>query len=172
MKKTIYLTLLITFLGACGSDDSDTNTSNTNNQTTVETPESEACEHLAEGPFQAVTAAADATGTLENAAYEHTRVNIALADIEGGKGGFTSFESDGEGDFYFFLSADLPLKFLDGSGAEVAIESTTIGSDLCTEIAVKHVVELMVGTYTLEFGPTTETEVGLVHELAGGEHIH
>ncbi len=170
MKKTIYITLLVAFLGACGSD--DTNTSNTNNQTTEETPESEACEHLAEGPFQAVTAAADATGTLENAAYEHTRVNIALVDIDGGKGGFTSFESDGEGDFYFFLSADVPLKILDGSGADVAIESTTIGSDLCTDIGATHVVELAVGTYTLEFGPTTSTEVGLVHELAGAEHVH
>jgi hypothetical protein len=172
MKKTIYITLLVAFLGACGSDDSNTNTSNTNNQTTEETPESEACEHLAEGPFQAVTATADAMGTLENAAYEHTRVNIALADIEGGKGGFTSFEADGDGDFYFFLSADLPLKILDGSGAEVAMESTTIGSDLCTEIGAIHVVELMVGTYTLEFGPTTETEVGLAHELVGAEQVN
>ena len=166
MKKAVLASILMLLVGACSEDEHDHSTDGT------ESVEGEACEHLAEGPFQGVTAVADAAGTLENTAYEHTRVNIALADVEGGKGGFASFEADGEGDFYFFLSANVPLKILDGSGAEVPIESTTIGSELCTDIGVTHVVELAVGTYTLEFGPTTETTVGLVHELAGAEHVH
>ena len=166
MKKVVLASILTLLVGACSEDEHDHSTDST------ATTESEACEHLADGPFKGVTAAADATATLENAAYEHTRVNIALTDIDGGKGGFTSFEADGDGDFYFFLSADVPLKILDGTGAEVPIESSTTGSDLCTDIAVTHVVELAVGTYTLEFGPTTETTVGLVHELAGAEHVH
>ncbi len=162
MKRTLLIIILL-FATACG-DDNKTTTE------VVETPEGEACEHLAEGPFKAVTAAAASIDAVENAAVEHTRVNVALTDYEGAKGGFVEFEADATGDFLMFLSADVPLTVFDSSGNEVVIESTTLGSDLCTDIAATHTVELEVGTYVLAFGPTNVTEVGLVHELSGAAH--
>lgn len=175
MKEFPIFVFVLLALSACGDDSSSTSSNHvsTNNQTTEQgTPESEACEHLSQGPFQDITATSASDGELVNAAYDHTRVNIALTDVEGGRGGYTSFEAEGSGDFYFFLSADVPMKILDGSGAEVAFESSTVGSDLCTDIGATHVAELSVGTYILEFGPTTETEVGLVYEWSGAAHGH
>ena len=164
MKKSLVLITLI-FATACGDDEKTT-------PTEVETPEQEACEHLAEGPSQSIEAASLATDTLANAALEHTRVDVTLTDYEGAKGGFVNFEADAEGDFLFFMNADIPLSILDGAGNEVAIEATTKNSDLCAEIAVTHTVEFSVGTYLLRFGPTDLTEVGLVHELSGDAHDH
>ena len=157
MKRTLLIALL--FVAACGDDDKS-------NEVVVETPEAEACEHLAEGPFKGITAAAAVTDMLENSAVKHTSVNVSLTDYEGARGGFVEFQAEAAGDFLLFLSADVPLEVFDSAGNQVPIESTTIGSDLCTEIATTHTVEFSVGTYVLAFGPTSETAVGLVHELS------
>lgn len=134
--------------------------------------EEEGCEHLVEGPFEPITALADSAGTLPNAAIEHTSVQISLVPVTGGNGGFVAFEAEADGDYLFFLDTNVPARFLDSAGAVVPIEATEIGSELCTEIAVIYTVELEVGTYTIQLGPTAATTVSIVHEEASGEHTH
>lgn len=136
--------------------------------------EEEACEHLANGPFADISANADVDGELENAAVEHTRVDIALVElVSGGYGGYVEFAAETAADFVFFLSDDVPMMVFDSAGNEVEIEATEVGSEECADIAVSHTVELEVGTYSLFFGPNdTEITVGMVHEAAGAEHEH
>ena len=143
-----------------------------------ETPEAEACEHLTEGPFEAITAVENplAPGP-PNAAVEHTRVDISFVDItgstpntEGGDfGGTVAFEATEATEYLFFLSAAVPLSVFDATaGVFIPLENEVVGSELCSELATTHTYVLEVGTYLLTFGPTDLTEVGMVHEEAGG----
>jgi hypothetical protein len=128
----------------------------------------EGCEHLKEGPATAVTALASGEGPL--VADDHHRYDVSLVAITGGNGGRVRFASDEQGDFIIFLNQGVPLKVLDSSGAEVAIEASATSSTACTDIRGRHVVPLGVGTYTLSLGPTTQTSVGIVIEHAAHEH--
>lgn len=136
--------------------------------------EEEGCEHMKEGPSMSVTASAQAEGAPVGAG-EHTRFDIALVDVEGGKGGYVTIEADEDGEFVLFLSADVPVTISDGGGAEVAVEGSEPVA-LCTEVAVAHTFDLEVGAYTLFVGPTEASELRLVLEAAGaheeGAHAH
>lgn len=134
-----------------------------------ESADVEGCEHLEEGPATAVTA----TATSQDApavSDDHRRYDISLVDVAGGKGGNVKFASAEQGDFILFLGANVPVKVLDSNGGEVAIEESATSSATCDAIKGRHVVELGVGTYTFEFGPTPATLVQLV--LEHGEHAH
>lgn len=135
-----------------------------------ESTEAEACEHLADGPFQAVSAAADQSGGLESINYPHTRVDVALVPVEGGNGGWVSFAADEDGDFGVFMDADVPLAVFDAGGDPVAFEASATGSAVCDAIGAVHTVELAVGTYALQLGPTSATTVGIVVEHLEGDH--
>jgi hypothetical protein len=136
--------------------------------------EEEGCEHMKEGPSMSVTASAQAEGAPVGAG-EHTRFDIALVDVEGGKGGYVTIEADEDGEFVLFLGADVPVTISDGGGAEVAVEGSEPVA-LCTEVAVAHTFDLEVGAYTLFVGPTEASELRLVFEHAGaheeGAHMH
>ncbi len=131
-------------------------------------PTEEACEHAAEGPFEAVNAA-EAAAAPAIQGFEHSRVDITLLAGADGNGGSVAFNVAAEGDYVFFLSDDVPLAFSDDDG-EVAIEATAT-IDACAEVAVSYTVELSPGVTVLTFGPTDATEVGLVFEAAGA-HDH
>ena len=129
----------------------------------------EACEHGANGPFESVQAAsAEMAPAIQG--FEHSRVDITLLAEADGNGGSVAFNVGAEGDYVFFLSADVPLAFSDDTGSSIAVESTAT-IDACAEIAVSYTVELAPGVATLTFGPTDATEVGLVFEAAGA-HDH
>lgn len=132
--------------------------------------EKDGCEHLKEGPAKAVTATATANGAPD-VSDEHTRFDIALVDVSGGKGGTVIFRAGAEKDYAFTLGADVTLKVKDSSGAEVAFEESAKSSSACTELKALHVAELKAGSHTLEFGPTSQTSVSLV-VVEGGEHAH
>lgn len=129
-------------------------------------PDVEACEHLREGPAAALTAATMNPPPVSN---DHKRYAIALVEVTGGKGGSVTFAAAEETDFIFVLNKAVPVAFKDGSGAAVTPESTETSSTRCAEIKAKHTVPLKVGTYTLDLGPTTEIEVGVVIEEAAHE---
>ena len=133
--------------------------------------DAEACEHLQEGPNVAVTATAAATGA-PSVGTEHTRFDVTLIDVTGGKGGSVSFASEHEADHVVFLSEEVVLKVKDGAGAEVALESSAASSADCALVKGRHVVDLGVGTYTFSFGPTTKTSVQLVIEVDEAAHEH
>lgn len=129
----------------------------------------EGCTHMENGPAFEVTASADASGAMPGTG-EHMRADITLIGEAGQLGGFVTAEADEDGEFVLFMSKDVPIKVLDAQGAEVDIEATE-AVDLCDAVALAHTMDLTVGLYTIELGPTEETSVSLVFE-AGGEHDH
>ncbi|RYZ33808.1 MAG: hypothetical protein EOO71_41020 [Myxococcaceae bacterium] len=129
----------------------------------------EGCEHLQEGPAVNVTAVASGAGPAVS--NNHTRYDIALVDVAGGKGGAVSFAVSEATDYVLFTSATVPVKVTNGSGTTVEFEESATSSELCTEIQGRHVVPLTVGTHTLTFGPSTLSSVSLVIEESG-EHDH
>jgi hypothetical protein len=132
--------------------------------------EKDGCEHLKDGPAKAVTATSAVTGAPD-VSDEHTRFDIALVDVSGGKGGTVIYRAGAQKDFGFILNQDVTLKVKDSAGAEVAFEETAKNSSACTELKAKYVAGLKAGSHTLEFGPTTQASVSLV-VVEGGEHAH
>jgi len=126
----------------------------------------EGCEHLKEGPASAVTATASTSGAPA-VSNDHKRYDITLPAGTGGNVGSVSFASAKASDYVLFVGADVPVK-VTGSSGDVAFEETAKASEQCTEVKGRHVVPLGVGTYTLTFGPTTQSSVSLVIE----EHAH
>lgn len=128
----------------------------------------EACEHAADGPFQAVDAAeADSAPAIQS--YTHTRIDITLAAGADGNGGSVVFNAEAEGDYIFFLTADVPLAFSAG-GASLDVEATADVTE-CAEVAISYTIELPAGEALLTFGPTEESQIGVIFEAAG-EHDH
>ncbi len=136
-----------------------------------ESPEEEACEHLADGPFEAVTAAA-LPGDGADISFEHTRVDVALLADGDEFYGWVSFAADEDAEFTFFLTDDVPFAIQDLNAALVAVEESEIGSEFCDDIAVSHTFDLAVGTYALSFGPSASDSIGLVVEEAGEHAEH
>jgi hypothetical protein len=132
-----------------------------------ESVDAAACEHLAGAEVVAVTAAA-VRDQAPAVAADHHRYEIALGEIEGGRGGFVSFASEQAGDVLFFLDADVPVKLVDAAGAAVAFEQSVTSSSECALIKGRHLAELPVGTVWLQFGPAAVEKVNLVVE--GAEH--
>lgn len=160
MKKTLMLMLiaLTASLGACGDD--------TDGAEPEETPQEEACEHMAEGPAISVTGATTGEDALD-ATAEHTRVDLALVDDAGSNVGIVSYQADEAGEYIVFTNNDVTLAVLDANGESVAIEETTTVTE-CAEVALQHTVDLDVGTYLMQFGPTSEAGVSFVVEH--GDH--
>ncbi len=133
----------------------------------------EACEHFGEGPFVDHTAT-DEVASAPDVSVEHTSHTIALIDFAGSKGGYVAFQAAEAGEYAFFFDADVPLSIQSSAGADVALEEScdpAACSASCDLVKGKHLVDLEVGTYYLELGPTALTEVRLVHEAAGA-HDH
>ena len=136
----------------------------------TEDPAAEACEHMAEGPANAVTAGADLASSPDVSAA-HTRHDIALVDLDGAGagtylGGSAAYAVVEAGDHTIFLDVDVPLTLVSSSGDAIAIEATA-AVDTCADVAVAHTVELPIGTVELRFGPTTTTTVRAVIESTG-----
>ncbi len=175
MNWTKILMVAFVLMGAvaCGDEDDHDNNHDNHNNENNHNLEEEACEHMADGPFESVTATTDAASG-PSIAVEHSRVDVTLVDDGNGMfTGFVTFPAGEEAEFAFFLSADVPFTITDSGGTEVAAEETNGPLDACaTDVLASMVYDLEVGTYTIEIGPTSETEVGIVHEEAGGEHDH
>lgn len=157
MKKQTFATFAIALsLIACGGDDHDD----------TDAADVEACEHLAEGPYEDVFAAADADAPPA-VSNDHTAYAILLPD---GAPGYVSFAAAEATDYIFFFNQDVDLALTTADGDPLPIEASTTSSAACTTIKGRHVVELPVGTAVLELGPVTG-ELNLVIEEAAG-HAH
>jgi hypothetical protein len=134
--------------------------------------ETEACEHLKEGPAAPTSATLTAEGAPEVKA-DHKRYDITLLPGTGGNRGTVRFNSAESAEWSFFTDKDIPVVVRDASGTSLPILEQSKRSTFCLEVKAHNVFKLDVGPYTAEFGPTTETTVGLVVEEthpAEGEH--
>jgi hypothetical protein len=139
----------------------------------LEEIEAEACEHLDEGPFQPLAAAATAAdapaGNETHVSYE-----VSLLDLgEGSFGGFVAFDPPEAGEYYVFTDKPVELSFADASGASIAIESQCTGSP-CSETCaiVERRYQLDVGTerVVVAFAPGAEPETLLLFESGAHDH--
>jgi hypothetical protein len=130
--------------------------------------DAEGCEHMKEGPFVDVSAGA-AAATAGEVKSDHHAYRVALTT---GQAGYVKYAAAAAGDHVFFLDANVPFAVQDDQGAAVAIEESVTDFTVCTEVAVKHTVELSaVGTYYLVLGPdAAATGVTIVVEAAGHHH--
>lgn len=159
-------------LAACGEDESEGHAHGGAHSHGGEVPEesieAEGCEHLAEGPASAVTAADLETTTPPPVADDHKRYDLTLVAGEGGNVGRVEFASDEAGEHSFFLNAAVPLVVKSADGVAVTVDHTHSSSTICDEVQLWTIFTLGVGTYWLEIGPTEVTEVGLVIEAGHG----
>jgi hypothetical protein len=126
--------------------------------------DAELCEHITEGPSQVVSGSASPTATVQD---NHTRYDVTLADGTGGKTGKVSFAAAAAGDYVIGLNADVLLAVKDGAGTAVAFEEVKKEGNACAALVARYLVPLGVGTYTLELGPTSAEQVGMVIEKSG-----
>jgi hypothetical protein len=125
----------------------------------------EACEHAADGPFNDVTASADGSAApFVSDAHTAHRIATVEIDPEGNRGGTVAFESTMATLHTFWLSAHVDLAFENSSEVEVPLASSVHEVAECDEIAMFHTVELGVGTFTIDVGPTQEESVTVLWE--------
>jgi hypothetical protein len=154
MKRFSAVLLSVAFLAGCG-----------------ETIDSDACEHLQEGPAFAITASANETGAPA-VSNDHRRYDISLIDRTDGKGGSVSFTVTEANKYTLFLNGEVPVNLRDANGQRIEVIASGTGSSECSEIKRLHFFDLGVGTYSLTFGPTTVGSVSLVVVEAKHEDEH
>jgi hypothetical protein len=160
MKRKLFAAVLLSagLVFGCGGEEE-------------ESVDVEGCEHLKEGPATAVTATATATGAPAVKA-DHSRYDVTLVDVTGGKGGTVTFAATEEGDYVLFTGTAVQVSVKDANGAAVGIEASATSSAECTEIKGRHTIPMKVGTHTLTFGPTPQATVSIVIEADHGDHEH
>jgi len=175
ISLSVLLTSALT-LGACAGGDTGTDPEPTAEPEAEADgghedhgPEEELCEHMANGPEQAVTAGADAASAVD-ISDEHTRYDITLGDDgNGGYAGFVAFAADEDGEFFVALSDTVDATFTTSAGDAITIEETEEGSEECDDVARIHVLDFEVGTVNIELASADADVVSVVIEH-GGEH--
>ena len=161
MRSTALWLALIgaSALAGCGEDDHE-----------HEDPDVEGCEHLTEGPFQAVTATAATTGAPA-VADDHKAYTVTLPAGAGGNAGYVAFAVPAVNQYLFFTDQAVTATFTTSAGTPLTAQSST-SSAACTAIKGRHVVALDVGTVNLQLSSPTATTVNLVVEPALVDHEH
>lgn len=131
----------------------------------------DACEHMAKGPAETVTALSGRDDSLPDVSEAHTRYDIALPNVAGSREGYVAFRADEANDFHFALSSDATLGITDSAGAVVEPEGEADNESGCSEVKFLHTYELEAGRYVLHLASGFETSVSLV-AVEGGGHAH
>jgi hypothetical protein len=133
----------------------------------------EGCEHAQNGPNTDITLTADATGA-PNVDETHRAYVLATVEVDtdGNRGGTFTFESAMEGHYTFFQNHHFDIAVADSM--DMAVDAHMIMHEvaMCSDdLAMFHVFELGVGTYTVDIGPTQMESVKVIIEmgLPGGE---
>lgn len=169
MKKYLALFVAIVALAACGeSADNDANHEanheNHDHNNEMVTPAADACEHMADGPEEALTAVA-AGETPPSFSETHHRYDITIPE----GAGVVAIEIGEEREIHFFFDTDVTLTVTDASDATVAAEEEIASVDECSAVVAGAAYDLGVGTYTLLI-ETTEEMVSMVPVT--GQHDH
>lgn len=130
----------------------------------------DACEHMADGPALAVTAAGSGDGPLPDVSASHTRFDIALAPAGVDRGGFLAFKADGKNDFFFALNRAAALDIRDSAGTAMVREGAVDTASGCAVVKGIHAYELPAGTFILRLA-APDSSVSLV-TVEGSSHAH
>lgn len=142
-------------------------------------PETEGCEHFANGPFGTVTA--DVSPGAAPAIDEHTSYTVILPDLSGGVGaaqygGYLKLEPVAAGEMVIYLSQDMDFQLYtdDTLNNEIAPEQPRVTAiqDCPAQMATYAVFDLNAEIYVLELAPQEQHSfVGVVlSELEHGHH--
>jgi hypothetical protein len=169
MKTRLLACVLLSF-GAwgCGDEHDNHDDHNHNAGSNEVSLNAEACEHMANGPATALTAAAtteEATDT-EHSQWEHKRVDLTLVDDGNGAFvGYVKYEAEAAGDYLFFADSEASITV-----AGTMAESEADVSE-CTDVAHVMTFELAVGEHVVEVRASSAS-VRLVVEVSGGHSDH
>lgn len=125
-----------------------------------ENPNAEACEHIQDSSKAvAVTAAISASASAPEVKADHRRYDVSLDKI-----GYVRFAAAEGGDVTLFTDQELELAVRTVDGKDVVAESTATSISECTQVKIRAVYPLQVGTYVIQLSYTSATKVGLVIE--------
>lgn len=156
LARILLTTSILLSALACESEDE--------HEHEAETPESEACEHLTDGPASPVTASATEDASGADISASHRRFDITLPGDGDKKGGYVQFISASAGDHLLVLNGAVPVQVLDSQGNVVTAKSEATSQAGCASIQSKAVYTLGVATYRLKLGPTSSASVGALLE--------
>jgi hypothetical protein len=173
-RLVLHSLLAATLLLACGDDTGGAGGSGTGGGGGAAPADldAEACEHISDGPF-VQHLAAETVADAPDVSAEHTAHDVVLVELDGVNGGFVSFQAPAAGEYVFFLDQDVPLSIQSSAGADVLVEERcdpAACSPTCALVRGRLLVDLAVGTYYLELGPTDLPSVHLLHEAIGVAH--
>lgn len=181
-RKSLVLLLSLTLLAfgalaACDSDSSDdeagldvvTGDEDVEEEDPLAEMVGDACVHLQTGPFEAVTAAADAAGAPE-ITPGHLVNEVTLMD----GAGFLTLTVEEHGEFLVASSTVVTLALTDAEGAAVEPEASPDVSGECAAIATAHVFHIEEGSYILSLtADSAITDFDLfVGHMGDHEHEH
>ena len=128
--------------------------------------DAEGCEHMQEGPSQAVEANLPSMSrTPATIKPGHQRWDVSLLAEGGARQGTLTLENDKAGDVAIYLNKDLPLVLRQSGQADpVPFKSVVKAVDACTAVKARYVATLGVGVYWVDLGPHTEASVNMVVE--------
>ena len=128
----------------------------------------DACEHLANGPIEELTAASAASDQLPLLEAEHTRFDVSLPGDTTHEG-YVRFGADEAGEFWILAGSQVPLEFFQND-VPLTPEESLAQSAECAAVGAGVVYDLGPGAYPLKIGPTSLATISLVVLHADHEH--
>lgn len=128
--------------------------------------DADGCEHLQEGPSQAVEANLPSMSRMPATIKPgHQRWDVSLLAEGGARQGTLTLENDKAGDVAIYMSKDLPLMLRQsGQAGPVPFKSVVKAVDACGAVKARYVATLGVGLYWVDLGPHSEASVNMVVE--------
>lgn len=131
------------------------------------------CEHLENGPSNAITAidTADIGTAPVIGVADHHRYDVTLLSDASDYSGWAKFSVDEEGHHFIYLSEAVTITVYEPDGStEVTAEYEHDHSQDCALIHGKYEFHLEIGTYFIFFEPAAENQVNVV--IAKDHHDH
>lgn len=179
VRNLLFALATVGLLGGCVygdgvAEEGDEHGNNTSEEHTVideSVPYAGVCGHFIDGPVKSLTAAPSRDDLLGIASTPLARIDIALTDFEGQKGGYVAFEAAGETEYLFFLNQDVLIRAFKGDDRSGFLPVDVFPGG-CDDLKAIRKVTFAKGTYHLLIGPTDHDELRLVTSSSATEHNH
>ncbi|MBW2531908.1 MAG: hypothetical protein JRI55_10520 [Deltaproteobacteria bacterium] len=164
----IFATALLALLSptGCDPDSRDYDPDSGEPIEVSEAQELDMCDNFGASTYKPVSAGADIDSCGAVDAQPGLK-RIALAEINGGRGGLLrlSLQPENESPAFLMLDTELPFRVVREDDSEVHFLEEGLSSDLCDEARGRYLWIVDGSTNYLEFGPTAVESVDLVLEV-------